>query len=106
MCSYLVGLKVEYVVKAPINIHTLGMWAVKSSARKRGNSFMSLCYSLKEKVLKSYELAYMGLNKRKMNVLQASQKGTDQPAHPRSLISAFVIHYLERIVANLAPCII
>ena len=34
----------------------------------------------------------------------ANNKGADQPAHPRSLISAFVIHYLENTVVKLAPC--
>ena len=28
--------------------------------------------------------------------------GTDQPAHPRSLISAFFIHFLESIICKLA----
>ena len=28
--------------------------------------------------------------------------GADQPAHPRSLISAFVIHLLESIISKLA----
>ena len=28
--------------------------------------------------------------------------GTDQPAHPRSLISAFVIHFSESIICKLA----
>ena len=28
----------------------------------------------------------------------ANNKGTDQPAHPRSLISAFVIHFVESII--------
>ena len=28
--------------------------------------------------------------------------GTDQPAHPRSLISAFVIRFLENIISRLA----
>ena len=28
----------------------------------------------------------------------ANNKGADQPAHPRSLISAFVIHFLERVI--------
>ena len=27
-----------------------------------------------------------------------NNKGTDEPAHPRSLISAFVIHFLESII--------
>ena len=30
------------------------------------------------------------------------QKGADQPAHPRSLINAFVIHDLESIISKLA----
>ena len=32
----------------------------------------------------------------------ASHIGVDQPAHPRSLISAFVIHFLESIISRLA----
>ena len=31
-----------------------------------------------------------------------NNKGTDQPAHPRSLISAFVIRFLESIIFRLA----
>ena len=33
----------------------------------------------------------------------ANTKGADQPAHPHRLISAFVIHLLERIISKLAP---
>ena len=32
----------------------------------------------------------------------ASNTGADQPAHPRSLISAFVIRFLESIIYKLA----
>ena len=32
----------------------------------------------------------------------ANNTGADQPAHPRSLISAFVIRYLESILSTLA----
>ena len=32
----------------------------------------------------------------------ANNKGTDQPAHPRSLISAFVIRLLEHIISKFA----
>ena len=32
----------------------------------------------------------------------ANNKGADQPAHPRSLISAFVIRFLESIISKLA----
>ena len=31
-------------------------------------------------------------------MLYANNKGTDQPAHPRSLISAFVVHCLDSII--------
>ena len=31
----------------------------------------------------------------------ANNKGADQPAHPRSLISAFVIHFLESTICKL-----
>ena len=33
----------------------------------------------------------------------ANNKGADQPAHPRSLISAFAIHLLNIIILKLAP---
>ena len=29
----------------------------------------------------------------------AKNKGTDQPAHPRSLISAFIVHCLDSIIS-------
>ena len=32
----------------------------------------------------------------------ANNTGADQPAHPRSLISAFVIRFLEGIICKLA----
>ena len=37
-----------------------------------------------------------------MNLLHANNKGVDQPAHMRSLVSALVIRYLESIIVNLA----
>ena len=33
-----------------------------------------------------------------------NEKDTHQPVHPRSLIGAFVIRYLESKVVKLAPC--
>ena len=33
-------------------------------------------------------------------LLLANNKGADQPAHPRSLISAFVIHYMKSKVTR------
>ena len=39
----------------------------------------------------------------KKPVLQyANNKGADQPAHPRSLISAFVVRCLDNIISILA----
>ena len=32
----------------------------------------------------------------------ANNKGTDQPAHPRSLISTFVVHCLKSVICILA----
>ena len=37
-------------------------------------------------------------------MLHAKNKGADQPAHSRTLISAVVIRYLESKGSNLAPC--
>ena len=37
-------------------------------------------------------------------MLHAKSKCADQPAHPRSLICAFVIRYLQIRVVNLATC--
>ena len=34
----------------------------------------------------------------------ANNKGADQPAHQRSLISAFVIRFLISIISQLAKC--
>ena len=39
---------------------------------------------------------------RKSDYLYANNKGADQPAHPCSVISAFVILSLESIIAKLA----
>ena len=39
---------------------------------------------------------------RKRVLPYANNKGADQPAHPRSLISAFVIRYLDNIIPILA----
>ena len=45
----------------------------------------------------------MGIQREKACVWGfANNKGAEQPAHPRSLISAFVIHLLESIISKLA----
>ena len=48
-------------------------------------------------------VCHMGLDARKPVFGGFSNNtGADQPAHPRSLISAFVIRYLESIICKLA----
>ena len=46
----------------------------------------------------------VGLDPTKPEIFVANNKGTDQPAHPCSLISTFFIHNLGSIVVKLAPC--
>ena len=35
-------------------------------------------------------------------IVYANNKGADQPAHPRSLISTFVVRYLDSMICMLA----
>ena len=50
-----------------------------------------------------YLHVYMGLIARKPDFGGiVNNTGSDQPAHPLSLISAFVIHFLESIICKLA----
>ena len=44
----------------------------------------------------------MGLDARKPVFRGLHHTGADQPAHPHSLISAFVIRFLESIIRKLA----
>ena len=44
----------------------------------------------------------MGLDARKLSSEFANNKVADQPVHPRRLISAFVIHLLERTISTRA----
>ena len=48
----------------------------------------------------------MGLIASKLTLLHANNKGVDQPVHPHSLISDFVIarHFLESIIIKLDSC--
>ena len=57
----------------------LATWIRKPESVASAQSDQCLCYSLPGNP----------------TLLHVSHKGTDQPAHPRSLISAFVTHYLE-----------
>ena len=43
---------------------------------------------------------FLGLNARNPTLMLANNKGADQPAHPRSLVSAFVIRYLKSKVTR------
>ena len=49
-----------------------------------------------------YVRYYFGLDARKLSSGFANNKGADQPARPRNLISAFVIRLLESIISKLA----
>ena len=43
----------------------------------------------------------MGLDGRNLSSGFANNKGTDQPAHPHSLVSDFVIRFMESIISKL-----
>ena len=53
-------------------------------------------------ILKKCKPHHMGLNTRNLSLGFWNNIGADQPAHLRSLISAFVIHLLESIMYELA----
>ena len=52
--------------------------------------------------LNNYDMGF--LSRENLTLLYANINGLDQPVHPHSLISTFVVFYLERKVVNLAPC--
>ena len=60
--------------------------------------FGSIVFQLTSEVWKRV----MGHVVRKPDVTACKNKGVGQPAHPRSLISAFVVHSLEIVVDKLA----
>ena len=47
---------------------------------------------------------YQTVTQENMSLGFVNNEGTDQNAHPRSLISDFAIRYLETIVAKLVSC--
>ena len=66
-------------------------------------SNMHIAFSRKDSVFKLLEPLSYGPGPEKTCLLGfANNTGTDQPAHPRSLISAFVISFLESIIYKLA----
>ena len=46
------------------------------------------------------------LSRENLTLLHANNTGTDQPAHLRRLISAFVIRLLESVTSQVATCIL
>ena len=74
--------------------------------------FQTYFYNLKVPVATAADGSYFLLfgengtlaSMRENLTLHANNKGADQPAHERSLISTFVIPYLESIVVDLASC--
>ena len=62
-----------------------------------------LLYKNETKVLDKYRLYLNGARRKKPCLREfANNKGADQPAHPRSLISAFVVRLLQSIISKLA----
>ena len=49
---------------------------------------------------------FMGLVQENLSSWIANNTGPDQPAHPRSLISAFVVQFLESFLCKLAMGVI
>ena len=75
-------------------IHCLYERAAKVLARLRG------CSGSPEPSLLTYN--NWASSWQNLLLLYANNKGADQPAHPRSLISAFVVRYLDIIMPLLA----
>ena len=48
------------------------------------------------------EYLNLALSRENLSSGFANNTGADQPAHPRSLISAFVVRYLESTICKLA----
>ena len=65
-----------------------------------------LCAQASNKLNKNYKLqkGSIGIHGAEVILAFVKNKDSDQPAHPRSLISAFVIRILERIITKLASC--
>ena len=51
-----------------------------------------------------FQLMIWALTRLNLTLLHVNNKGRDQPAYLRRLISSFVIHLLEGIIAMLATC--
>ena len=64
---------------------------------------MAIFTNIMKYVSEAYWLLPYGLRREKPRLRGfANNTGSDQPAHPRSLISAFVIHLMESIICILA----
>ena len=44
------------------------------------------------------------LSQENLTLVHGNNKGADQPAHPRSLVSPYAVPFLERIIAELVTC--
>ena len=66
-----------------------------------------MCFEVSHLQKKRYAVSAFNLvwaMMRENLTIACANKGTDQPAHPCSLINPFVICYMEKIVVKLAPC--
>ena len=74
-----------------------------STALFSESNFLTKFICALHKMFKEGIFAHMGLVARKPVFGGfANNTGADQPAHPQSLISAFVIHVLESVISSLA----
>ena len=60
--------------------------------------YPNLCY--KVVCYKGTALYIWALTRKNLTLLYANKKCATQPAHPHSLVSTFVIHFLESIVVK------
>ena len=74
--------------------YTQSIEAVEDKSEVRSSASLIVPHGCKQS-----DFAHMSLDVRNLT-LHASNKGTDRPAHPRSLISALAILILESIKLN------
>ena len=84
----------------------------KRHAKFRMKYFEKTCFALVQRVWKfklwqilnaAIIIKKWALTRENLSSGFATNTGADQPTHPRSLISAFVIRLLETIISKLAP---
>ena len=73
-------------------------WAINKASRRANCKFYIFSHAYND----VYCMVKIGPRREKTCLRGfANNTGADQPAHPRSLISAFVIRFLESIIYNL-----